>query len=69
MIKKNDKFFFEFLLFVFGWGWKSKDVKKMSLYKFTYKPLSKNDIQLEQKNGKQPTPNQKIKTITNFIKK
>ena len=41
----------------------------MSLYKFTYKPLSKNDIQLEQKNGKQPTPNQKIKTITNFIKK
>ena len=41
----------------------------MSLYKFTYKPLSKNDIQLEQKNGKQPTPNQKIKTIKNFIKK
>ena len=39
---------FYFLYFVFGWRWKKKrNCKKMSLYKFTYMPLLKNDAQLK----------------------
>ena len=33
--------------FLFGWEWKSGDMEKVSLYKFTHTPLLKNDIQLK----------------------
>ena len=36
---------------MFGWEWKS-GMKKVSLYKFTYVPLLKNDAQLKQNNEK-----------------
>ena len=40
---------FYFLSFLFGWEWKSRWMEKMSLNKFTYIPLLKNDAQLKQK--------------------
>ena len=33
--------------FLFGWEWKSGEMEKVSLYKFTHIPLLKNDIQLK----------------------
>ena len=39
---------------MFGWEWKNGEMEKMSLYKFTHTPLLKNDVQLKQKNDKQP---------------
>ena len=39
---------------MFGWEWKSGEMEKMSLYKFTHIPLLKNDGQLKQKSDKQP---------------
>ena len=38
-----------FLSFLFGWEWKSGEMEKMSLNKFTHIPLLKNDAQLKQK--------------------
>ena len=43
---------------MFGWEWKSGDMKKVSLHKFTHIPLLKNDTQLKQK---KVTRNQKKK--------
>ena len=40
---------------MFGWEWKSREVEKMSLYKFTHTPLLKNDVQLKQKKKWQTT--------------
>ena len=34
---------------MFGWEWKNGGMEKVSLYKFTYTPLLKNDDQLKQK--------------------
>ena len=34
---------FYFLPFLFGWGWKSGGIEKMSLNKFTHILLLKND--------------------------
>ena len=49
---------------MFGWEWKSKEMKKMSLYKFIYIPLLKNNIQLKKKSVKQPSKkNQSPKLI------
>ena len=48
---------------MFGWEWKSAGMEKVSLYKFTYIPLLKNDAQLKQKNDKQPKK-EKEKVIT-----
>ena len=39
---------------MFGWEWKSGGMEKVSLYKFTYTLLLKNDGQLKQKTDKQP---------------
>ena len=47
---------------MFGWKWKSEGMEKMSLYKFTYMFLLKNDVQLKQKSDKQP---KKIKIKSN----
>ena len=55
---------FYFLSFLFGWEWKSGEMEKVSLYKFTYTYLLKNDGQLKQKSDQK-----KKKTITQFIKK
>ena len=38
-----------FLSFLFGWEWKSREMKKMSLNKFTHIQLLKNDTQLKKK--------------------
>ena len=35
---------------MFGWEWKNEGMKKVSLYKFMYTPLLKNDAQLKPKN-------------------
>ena len=43
-------------------------MEKVSLYKFTYIPLLKNDAQLKQKNDKQPKKKKKIQS-RKFIKK
>ena len=43
---------FYFLSFLFGWEWKSRGMEKMSLNKFTYTPLLKNNSQLKQKSVK-----------------
>ena len=40
---------FQFPLFLFGWEWKSGEMEKVSLYKFTHIPLLKNDAQLKPK--------------------
>ena len=40
------------LSFLFGWEWKSKGMKNMSLNKFTHIPLLKNNVQLKQKSDK-----------------
>ena len=34
---------------MFGWKWKRGEIEKVSLYKFTYIPLLKNDAQLKLK--------------------
>ena len=52
---------------MFGWEWKSEGMEKMSLYKFAYTPLLKNDGQLKHKSDKQPK--KKEEAITQFIKK
>ena len=39
---------------MFGLEWKSRGMKKMSLYKFTHVPLFKNDAQLKQKLTNKP---------------
>ena len=38
---------------MFGWEWKSWEMEKVNLYKFTHTPLLKNDGQLKQKSEKQ----------------
>ena len=43
---------FYFLSFLFGWEWKSRGMKKMSLNKFTHIPLLKNDAKLKKKSDK-----------------
>ena len=56
--KWEDRKDFNFPLFCVGWEWKSWGIKKVSLYKFTYIPLLKNDAQLKQKkNDKQAQKN------------
>ena len=45
---------------MFGWEWKSGEMEKVSLYKFTYTSLLKNDGQLKQKSDqkkKKQSPN------------
>ena len=54
------------LLFVW-FGMEKWRNEKVSLYKFTYTPLLKNDSQLKQKIDKQPK--KKKKSIIQFIKK
>ena len=56
---------FYFFLFLFGWDWKSRGMKKLSLNKFTHIPLLKNNAQLKQK---KVTNNHKKIAITKFIK-
>ena len=53
MEKQKDRKDFNFSYFLFGWEWKNEGMKKVSLYKFTYIPLLKNDTQLKQKSDKQ----------------
>ena len=48
---------------MFGWEWKSEEMEKVSLYKFTHISLLKNNGQLKQKSDK------KKNTITQFILK
>ena len=50
---------------MFGWEWKSGEMEKMSLYKFTHISLLKNDGQLKQKSDKQP---KKKKQSPNLLK-
>ena len=52
---------FYFLSYLFGWEWKSREMEKMSLNKFTHILLLKNDAQLKQK---KVTNKQKNKSIT-----
>ena len=49
---------------MFGWEWKCGRIDKVSLYKFTYTPLLKNDGQLKQK----VTNNPKKKQSPNLLK-
>ena len=55
-------------------GWKHGKMRKMSLYKFTYKPLIIIIIiiiiyaQLKQKSGKQSTPKKKEDNHSNLLK-
>ena len=51
---------------MFGWEWKSGEIEKMSLYKFTYMSLLKNDAQLKQK--KWQTSKKKKKNHINLLK-
>ena len=53
---------------MFGWEWKSAGMEKVSLYKFTYIPLLKNDAQLKQKNDKQPKKKKKKYNHANLLK-
>ena len=53
MEKQKDRKDFNFSYFLFGWEWKNEGMKKVSLYKFTYIPLLKNDTQLKKKIDKQ----------------
>ena len=41
--------YFNFSLFFIGWEWKSGGLEKVSLFKFTYIPLLKNNALLKQK--------------------
>ena len=50
---------------MFGWEWKNEKMEKMSLYKFTYIPLFKNDSQLKQKSNKQPEKKKSTKLLKN----
>ena len=44
---------FYFLSFLFGWEWKSEEMKKeISLNKFTHIPLLKNDVKIYKKKKK-----------------
>ena len=46
MEKLEDKKDFIFSHFLFGWGWKSREIKNMSLNKFTHILLLKNDVHM-----------------------
>ena len=52
---------------MFGLEWKSRGMKKMSLYKFTHVPLFKNDAQLKQKVTNKPKKKNKINHL-NLLK-
>ena len=52
---------------MFSWKWISGEIKKVSLYKFTYILLLKNDIQWKQKSNKQF--NKKIDHLNLLLKK
>ena len=55
---------------MFGWEWKNRGIKKVSLYKFTHTPLLKNDGQLKQKKSdKQPPKNKNKNQSPNLFKK
>ena len=45
--KCEDKKYFNFSFFLFGWKWKREEIEKVSLYKYMYIPLLKNDAQLK----------------------
>ena len=66
MEKWEDRKNFNFLIFCLVESEKVEKLKKMSLYKFTYMSLLKNDAQLKQKNDKQA---KKKKKSHKFIKK
>ena len=50
---------------MFGWKWKSGEMKKVSLYKFIHILLLKNDSQLKQINDKQPKKKQSLNSLKN----
>ena len=54
---------------MFGWKWKSRGIKKVSLYKFTYIPLLKNDAVLKQKSDIHPHTHPKKKSAASQTKK
>ena len=65
MEKWEDRKNFNFLIFCLVESEKVEKLKKMSLYKFTYMSLLKNDAQLKQKNDKQA---KKKKNHINLLK-
>ena len=60
--EKIKKKIFIFSSFLFGWEWKSKEMKKISLNKFTHIPLLKNNIQLKYNKKWQITTQKRVIT-------